>query len=164
MFSYDLYSAVHHIGEISGGHYVSVVNIRKSSAVGKDAQNLSSWWLYNDNDVTPIDPVEVTKASAYLLFYVRKDIQNLPYEELFKPFLANFKGEEGEIPEETEEIEPLEIGTSTDKRTSDGKLFNLDAIKFAFAEMVASNPFTFNSSNREKKIVKVTANQPDSKI
>jgi len=61
---YDLYAVVHHLGAMSAGHYVSSIKCRET---GK-------WHCFNDNVLIPTTEKEVVSESAYILFYVRKDI------------------------------------------------------------------------------------------
>jgi Ubiquitin carboxyl-terminal hydrolase len=61
---YDLYGVVHHQGALSGGHYVASL---KSEIDGQ-------WRLYNDAQVYEINPRDVIDASAYILFYIRRDV------------------------------------------------------------------------------------------
>jgi len=75
---YDLYCTIHHIGALSGGHYVCAVRHR----TGLD-QGQCSWWLYNDGVLTEIkDLGELCSSSAYLLFYLRNDIEEVRIVEL----------------------------------------------------------------------------------
>ena len=53
-------------------------------------QGQCSWWLYNDDVLTEIkDLGELCSSSAYLLFYLRKDIEEVSIVELLKPFRAS---------------------------------------------------------------------------
>lgn len=139
---YDLYAVVHHVGALSGGHYVlsarscNVSRIRhflrtavpvsvdidshaKSSIATDDVDQSAAaveavppssglnnspvrkeisassasaqapalsmsdtWWCFNDNSVTRISEQDVVSSSAYLLFYVRKDVKGLTCNDL----------------------------------------------------------------------------------
>lgn len=61
---YDLYAVVHHQGALSGGHYVASL---KSEIDGQ-------WRLFNDAQVYEIHARDVVDASAYILFYIRRDV------------------------------------------------------------------------------------------
>jgi hypothetical protein len=61
---YDLYGVVHHQGALSGGHYVASL---KSELDGQ-------WRLFNDAQVYEIHPRDVVDSSAYILFYIRRDV------------------------------------------------------------------------------------------
>jgi hypothetical protein len=61
---YDLYGVVHHQGALSGGHYVASL---KSEVDGQ-------WRLYNDAQIYEIHPRDVVDSSAYILFYIRRDV------------------------------------------------------------------------------------------
>jgi hypothetical protein len=61
---YDLYGVVHHQGALSGGHYVASL---KSELDGQ-------WRLFNDAQIYEIHPRDVVDSSAYILFYIRRDV------------------------------------------------------------------------------------------
>jgi ubiquitin carboxyl-terminal hydrolase 6/32 len=61
---YDLYGVVHHQGALSGGHYVASL---KSEIDGQ-------WRLFNDAQVYEIHNRDVVDSSAYILFYIRRDV------------------------------------------------------------------------------------------
>lgn len=61
---YDLYGVVHHQGALSGGHYVASL---KSELDGQ-------WRLFNDAQVYEIHKTDVVDSSAYILFYIRRDV------------------------------------------------------------------------------------------
>ena len=61
---YDLYGVVHHQGALSGGHYVASL---KSELDGQ-------WRLFNDAQIYEIHARDVVDASAYILFYIRRDV------------------------------------------------------------------------------------------
>jgi ubiquitin carboxyl-terminal hydrolase 6/32 len=106
---YDLYAVVHHVGALSGGHYVTTIRESRrpnvngaakidsndsssSSTTSSSNSNLSDrWWLYNDGQVTALtDNDDVTSASAYVLFYKRRDTYDMTISELF-PKAKDFK-------------------------------------------------------------------------
>ena len=68
---YDLYAVVHHHGALSGGHYVASL---KSEIDGK-------WRLFNDAQIYDISSNDVIDPSAYILFYVRRDLKDTKLEE-----------------------------------------------------------------------------------
>lgn len=70
---YDLYAVVHHHGALSGGHYVASL---KSEIDGK-------WRLFNDAQIYDISSNDVIDASAYILFYVRRDLKDTKLEEFW---------------------------------------------------------------------------------
>ena len=59
---YDLYAAVHHTGSLHGGHYTSHAKVD-----GK-------WHYLNDASVTVAPPQALQSNSAYILFYLRRDM------------------------------------------------------------------------------------------
>jgi len=73
---YELFAVVHHHGALQAGHYVSSV---RTLSTGK-------WHRFNDHQVTEIqDEKELVNASAYILFYVRKDLGNLDISQIYPP-------------------------------------------------------------------------------
>ena len=51
------------------------------------------WWCYNDDVVTEVsDPREVTSASAYVLFYMRRDVWGMDVKEIFEESRRNSMG------------------------------------------------------------------------
>jgi ubiquitin C-terminal hydrolase len=70
---YDLYAVVHHHGALSGGHYVASL---KSEIDGK-------WRLFNDAQIYDISTNQLIDASAYILFYVRRDIPKSSLEDFW---------------------------------------------------------------------------------
>ena len=70
---YDLYAVVHHLGALSGGHYVASVRSEKD---GK-------WRLFNEAQVTEISSTDIVDASAYILFYLRRDMRQAKLEDLW---------------------------------------------------------------------------------
>ena len=70
---YDLYGVVHHQGALSGGHYVASL---KSEFDGK-------WRLFNDGQIYELNSRDVVDPSAYILFYVRKDVKGATLEDFW---------------------------------------------------------------------------------
>jgi Ubiquitin carboxyl-terminal hydrolase len=61
---YDLYGVVHHQGALSGGHYVASL---KSEVDGQ-------FRMFNDAYIYDIHARDIVDASAYILFYIRRDV------------------------------------------------------------------------------------------
>jgi len=70
---YDLYAVVHHHGALSTGHYVASL---KSEIDGR-------WRLFNDAQVYDIATNNVVDATAYILFYVRRDIPQSNLQDIW---------------------------------------------------------------------------------
>jgi uncharacterized UBP type Zn finger protein len=85
---YDLYSTVHHIGALGGGHYVTTALDRGALRSEVESQG-GSWLCFNDELVTEISEEEMQGASAYLLFYLRRDMHNSSYKAIFDDFQRN---------------------------------------------------------------------------
>jgi ubiquitin carboxyl-terminal hydrolase 4/11/15 len=71
--AYALYAVVHHLGAMSSGHYVASIKCRKT---GK-------WHCFNDNVVVPISDKDVVTESAYILFYMRKDMASVNLGDVY---------------------------------------------------------------------------------
>ena len=70
---YDLYAVIHHQGALTGGHYVASL---KSDIDGK-------WRLFNDASIFEVSSKDVVDASAYILFYVRRDVKKASLEDIW---------------------------------------------------------------------------------
>jgi ubiquitin carboxyl-terminal hydrolase 6/32 len=70
---YDLYAVIHHQGALSGGHYVASL---KSEIDGQ-------WRLFNDAQIFDIHSREVVDSSAYILFYIRRDVKDASLEDFW---------------------------------------------------------------------------------
>ena len=70
---YDLFAVIHHQGDFSGGHYVASL---KSEIDGK-------WRLFNDASIYEVSSKDVVDASAYILFYVRRDVKKASLEDFW---------------------------------------------------------------------------------
>ncbi|CAK4258371.1 unnamed protein product [Aphanomyces euteiches] len=70
---YDLYAVVNHIGALGGGHYVANVF----------SESDKKWKCFNDHLCRDIDEKDVVSPSAYILFYIRRDMKSLPIQEVF---------------------------------------------------------------------------------
>jgi len=110
---YDLYSTVHHVGAMGGGHYVatarddySQLQARLLAGRGHESRGAgvevdttepeqqedqtapeheskqAQWFCYNDSVVSHTSPEEVCSPSAYLLFYLRRDVRAAPVQAL----------------------------------------------------------------------------------
>lgn len=70
---YDLYGVVHHQGALSGGHYVA--------SLKSDLDD--QWRLFNDAQVYEIHSSDVVDSSAYILFYIRRDVKNMKLSDFW---------------------------------------------------------------------------------
>ena len=93
---YDLYAVVHHLGALSAGHYVASVK----AADGK-------WRCFNDSQVIETDEKELVSPSAYLLFYIRRDMWDAQDSILDEVWPQLPGGEGGKRGLSAEEIERL---------------------------------------------------------
>lgn len=80
-FLYDLYAVVNHVGALGAGHYFAYVL----------SENDGKWKCFNDHQCKDIDEKEVVSSTAYILFYRRRDTQNVSIEELFPPMTPKTK-------------------------------------------------------------------------
>jgi len=64
---YDLYAVSNHYGSLGGGHY---------TAYAKNSRN-GKWYKFDDSSVSEVEESRVVTPSAYVLFYRRRDPQNV---------------------------------------------------------------------------------------
>ena len=88
---YDLYAVVHHQGALSGGHYVASL---KSEVDGQ-------WRLSNDAQIYNISSKDVLDSSAYILFYVRRDVKGASLQNFWN---TDIRAGEGMTEEEAKKI------------------------------------------------------------
>lgn len=69
---YDLHGMVNHYGTLGFGHYVSYTKNHFDQ----------KWYRYDDLSREEVSEDQLHKASAYLLFYVRKDIETKQFEQI----------------------------------------------------------------------------------
>jgi len=70
---YDLYGVVHHQGGFTTGHYVASL---KSESDGK-------WRLFNDAQIFEVNERDVVDNSAYILFYIRRDVRQASLDDVW---------------------------------------------------------------------------------
>jgi hypothetical protein len=79
---YDLCGVINHYGSLTYGHYVSNV---------KNPYD-HKWYKYDDHFRIPIEESQLSKESAYILFYVRKDINSKQLQDIFPSSSQIFPG------------------------------------------------------------------------
>nr|CCA13990.1 ubiquitinspecific protease putative [Albugo laibachii Nc14] len=82
-FLYDLYAVVNHVGALATGHYFAYI---RSEIDGR-------WKCFNDHQCKDIDAKEVISSSAYILFYIRRDMQYLYIEDIFPPVIQQTRAQ-----------------------------------------------------------------------
>ncbi|KAE8901676.1 hypothetical protein PF007_g4601 [Phytophthora fragariae] len=70
---YSLYGVVNHQGALGGGHY---------TAYAKNFVD-DQWYYYDDERVRVVEEQQVVSPSAYLLFYLRSDMDSVLVKDLF---------------------------------------------------------------------------------
>ena len=70
---YDLYGVIRHKGTLQEGHYTACI-------LAPDNQ----WYFVSDSTFTPIPLDNVCTRDAYLLFYVRQDVEDKDVKDFFK--------------------------------------------------------------------------------
>eukprot|EP00467_Chlorarachnion_reptans_P000173 CAMPEP_0114492744 /NCGR_PEP_ID=MMETSP0109-20121206/3725_1 /TAXON_ID=29199 /ORGANISM="Chlorarachnion reptans, Strain CCCM449" /LENGTH=1672 /DNA_ID=CAMNT_0001669621 /DNA_START=493 /DNA_END=5511 /DNA_ORIENTATION=- len=79
---YDLYAVINHYGGAGGGHYVALA---KAGAIHRGADSPpSTWYRFDDSAVTRISERDVITRNAYVVFYVRRDMDPLRWDFLPK--------------------------------------------------------------------------------
>jgi ubiquitin C-terminal hydrolase len=80
--TYDLFAVSNHLGSTDFGHYFSF------------AKNPfdNQWYKFDDANVIPIPQNDIVSSSAYVLFYRRKNLENLiDLQELYKKSFVNYE-------------------------------------------------------------------------
>ena len=62
---YDLFGVANHMGSLLGGHYTADCKNPKANV----------WYNYDDSHVSACDVRDLSPADAYMLWYVRRDVQ-----------------------------------------------------------------------------------------
>ncbi|KAK1935016.1 Ubiquitin carboxyl-terminal hydrolase 6 [Phytophthora citrophthora] len=70
---YNLYGVVNHQGALGGGHY---------TAYAKNFVD-DQWYYYDDERVRVVEEQQVVSPSAYLLFYLRSDMDGILVKDMF---------------------------------------------------------------------------------
>uniref|UniRef100_M4BUT5 ubiquitinyl hydrolase 1 n=1 Tax=Hyaloperonospora arabidopsidis (strain Emoy2) TaxID=559515 RepID=M4BUT5_HYAAE len=70
---YNLYGVVNHQGALGGGHY---------TAYAKSFVD-DQWYYYDDERVRVVEEQQVVSPSAYLLFYIRSDMEGVLVKDMF---------------------------------------------------------------------------------
>jgi ubiquitin carboxyl-terminal hydrolase 4/11/15 len=76
---YDLFAIANHVGGLGGGHYYAY------------AKNYfdNQWYCFNDSSVSKISESELVTSGAYVLFYRRRNLSNIP--DMEKIYDKNFE-------------------------------------------------------------------------
>jgi len=70
---YDLFAISNHYGSLGGGHYTAFVR-------GRD--DTTQWYRCDDSNVSRCDVSSICTEAAYVLFYVRKDVEWPAFQEV----------------------------------------------------------------------------------
>jgi ubiquitin carboxyl-terminal hydrolase 4/11/15 len=70
---YDLFAISNHYGSLGGGHYTAFVR-------GRD--DITQWYRCDDSNVSRCDASSICTEAAYVLFYVRKDVEWPAFQEV----------------------------------------------------------------------------------
>jgi hypothetical protein len=164
--SYDLYCAVHHIGALSGGHYITAVRVNKgntasaSSSEGKASDKETSWWLYNDDVTSEIKELnEICSPSAYLLFYIRKDVQQMNAHDLFAPFRAKAPPRSRTV---SGSADGAELTRNYSISSNQGKMFPGSRMSWKFMPRAKSHSISSNHSTMSTSTAHTTVSAPAS--
>ena len=57
------------------------------------------WYTYNDSKITQVEPSAAQSEDAYILFYIRKDVQYKQLRDIFPSFATQFPGKPVELGE-----------------------------------------------------------------
>jgi len=73
LFDYDLFAISNHYGSLGGGHYTAFVRGRNDK---------SQWFRCDDSSASGVDASSIITEAAYVLFYVRKDVDWPAFQEI----------------------------------------------------------------------------------
>jgi ubiquitin C-terminal hydrolase len=68
---YDLYAISYHTGSLAGGHYLACCRL-----AGTTNTPTPTWYMFNDETVTPVAEGNVKTQNAYILFYARRKFKD----------------------------------------------------------------------------------------
>mmetsp|Transcript_29561 Transcript_29561/g.47191 ORF Transcript_29561/g.47191 Transcript_29561/m.47191 type:complete len:830 (-) Transcript_29561:64-2553(-) len=71
---YDLYAVINHYGGAGGGHYVAFARV--------GTEKSGTWFRFDDSAVTRIAEEDVVTRNAYVMFYRRRDINQVNWDFL----------------------------------------------------------------------------------
>jgi len=115
LIKYDLFAISNHYGSLGGGHYTAFVRGRNDT---------NQWFRCDDSNVTQVDSSSICTEAAYVLFYVRKDVDWPNFVETTKDKKKDSQDEEGnneddsEKQDEYEEEDEEEENTKTETGTN----------------------------------------------
>ena len=75
---YDLTGVANHSGGMNGGHYIAHVDAGEDPAARKEPVCDADWLCFNDSRVSQSSISAAGGASAYMLFYRRRDDSTSP--------------------------------------------------------------------------------------
>ena len=85
--TYNLYGVVNHHGALGGGHYTAMA---KNSVDGL-------WYSYDDERVCQMEEEDIVTSEAYLLFYIRTDMDGVSIKDIYPERTREGKVTEEEI-------------------------------------------------------------------
>lgn len=106
---YDLCAVDNHFGGIGGGHYTAYV---RNFVDGE-------WYYYDDSRVSPADPLDAIRGSAYLLFYRRRSSEALGGDFLKQMYAEILKEREEQKKAAEKIIQEEEAGDVVEEREND---------------------------------------------
>ena len=98
--SYNLFGVINHYGSLSYGHYTSVVKNPFSK----------KWFKYDDDKVMEVQESQIAKEHAYILFYIRKDVEEKHLDDIMPKTSTVFPGK----PVRTSQGKGYELGAKQD--------------------------------------------------
>jgi len=146
---YDLYGVVNHYGSFNSGHYNSACN---NPLDGK-------WYLYDDNQVQPIDSNLFHKSSAYILFYRRRK-QKLSSSAKVQPLTITEEHWASQLPQLKEKFESHSLSNTKKKHKSKYSSATLPSVKKneQFLKENLETSVVHTNDNKEKTHVPIQNN------
>merc|ERR1719282_695458 len=115
---YDLFAVSNHFGALGGGHY---------TAFAKNP-NDNKWYKFDDSNVSPMNEDRVCSSAAYVLFYRRRDVNEIKQELKYAPPVVTQEEEGDNSEEDEEEAEDFDVDTKPEDSVDEEEPLNNDAL------------------------------------
>jgi len=83
---YDLFAIGNHFGSMGFGHYIAYCKNHFDNV----------WYEFNDSNVSTVNESHLISSSAYTLFYKRKGIENINFNEIYNKKFVNYEKDNNE--------------------------------------------------------------------
>ena len=84
---YDLFAIGNHFGSMGFGHYIAYCKNHFDNV----------WYEFNDSSVSIVNENHLISSSAYTLFYKRKGIENINFNEIYNKKFVNYENDDDKM-------------------------------------------------------------------